>query len=101
MSRQDCGEGLNTAEGAALNRQESHSGPQFARTLPAVSEHSVIDGPLQAGETFGRYRIERILGSGGMAHVYKAWDEELNEAVALKLIRRELSSSPELTLRFK
>jgi eukaryotic-like serine/threonine-protein kinase len=47
-------------------------------------------GPLQISERFGtRYRIIRLLGSGGMGSVYQAWDTELDVAVAIKVIRPE------------
>ncbi len=33
-----------------------------------------------------RYRVRRLLGSGGMADVYEAWDQELDEAIAVKVL---------------
>jgi eukaryotic-like serine/threonine-protein kinase len=36
-----------------------------------------------------------------MGHVYEAWDRELHEAVALKVIRREVANDPDADVRFK
>ena len=45
---------------------------------------------LKEGDIFaGRYRIENILGKGGMGVVLKAHDQQLDEDVALKIIRPE------------
>jgi serine/threonine protein kinase/tetratricopeptide (TPR) repeat protein len=49
----------------------------------------------------GRYEILKMLGEGGMGAVYKARDTEVDRLVALKVIRPELGSSPEVLQRFK
>src|SRR5687767_1155013 len=37
----------------------------------------------------GRYEVQQLLGAGGMATVYKAWDETAGTHVALKLLTIE------------
>ena len=45
---------------------------------------------LQPGDTLAdRYKIEKLLGSGGMGEVYAAQDLELGERIAVKIIRQE------------
>jgi serine/threonine protein kinase/tetratricopeptide (TPR) repeat protein len=61
---------------------------------------------LEPGHSFAnRYTIIRLLGAGGMAAVYQAWDETLATAVALKLIRVDPMMLPDdirqLEERFK
>lgn len=57
---------------------------------------------LKAGERIaGRYRIEALLGVGGMGVVYRAHDEQLDVDIALKLLRPELASRPEAFERFR
>jgi eukaryotic-like serine/threonine-protein kinase len=67
-----------------------------------VSRVQIVTPLLQAGDVLGdRYEILQLLGEGGMGAVYKARDRELDRAVALKLIRPELASSPAMLARFK
>ncbi len=49
----------------------------------------------------GRYVVEGLLGVGGMGSVYRARDLELDEMVALKVLRRELLSQPGILERFR
>ncbi|MFI8972571.1 protein kinase [Nocardia asteroides] len=54
-----------------------------------------------AGTVFAGYRIERLLGRGGMGTVYLAAHPRLPRQVALKLLNRELFSDPEVRGRFE
>jgi serine/threonine protein kinase len=58
--------------------------------------------PNWIGHTIsGRYKIESVLGQGGMSAVYKATDPNLSRTVAVKLIHHHLSSDPEFVRRFE
>jgi len=78
--------------------------------LPPPKDHSpVMTETLQkpvheltTGSTFaGRYQVIEELGRGGMGRVYKVHDTELNEKVALKLLRPEVAAGPETVERFR
>ena len=53
------------------------------------------------GQTLGKYRIDAIIGSGGFAWVYKAWDPELEIPVALKILKPQYAGDPLFEQRFR
>ena len=52
-------------------------------------------------QEFGQYRIEGLIGSGGMGEVYRAYDTRRDRQVALKLLPTALSGDPEYQRRFQ
>ena len=116
-----CGTGLATVGGANTFTEDDVTAPArlpaYPKTSAAVglatpapgsggavsgSLSAIAAGTLAQGTEFGpRYRIECLLGRGGMGAVYKAYDKELNRVVALKLVRPELTSDASSMQRFK
>jgi eukaryotic-like serine/threonine-protein kinase len=73
-------------------------------TSPGLSTNGAASSAilLEIGSVLGnRYEILELLGEGGMGTVYKATDRELDRTVALKVIRPDMASSPEILARFK
>ncbi|MBI4543481.1 MAG: protein kinase [Gemmatimonadetes bacterium] len=60
-------------------------------------------GMLEVGATFGgRYEVKGLLGMGGMGVVYRAWDTQLGEPVAIKTLKSDaLAAEPSALERFK
>jgi serine/threonine protein kinase len=60
----------------------------------------MYDLPLPGTIVAGKYRVETLLGEGGMSTVFRAHHELMDKAVALKWLRPELSARPEAKDRF-
>jgi hypothetical protein len=49
----------------------------------------------------GKYRVDAVVGQGGMGAVFRAWDLRLERAVAIKVVRADLLSDPDSRARFR
>jgi tetratricopeptide (TPR) repeat protein/tRNA A-37 threonylcarbamoyl transferase component Bud32 len=93
-----CGYSFSNSPTVTIVGSEATEDAESSPTPPRSS--------LAAGQLFDdRYRINKLLGVGGMGAVYQAWDEQLGIAVAIKTIRHKSSSDPasagQLDRRFK
>ncbi len=75
------------------------SAPKSDPDVPslALSDYSF----LNFQSSYGVYKVESLVGKGGMGQVFKAHDEQLDRYVAVKVLAAKLSSSPEFVARFR
>ena len=75
------------------------------KPLEEISATKTFETPvkgLTSGTTFAtRYEVVEELGKGGMGRVYKALDKEINEEVAIKLLKPEIASDESTVERFR
>jgi len=75
------------------------------KPLEEISVTKTLETPakgLTSGTTFAtRYEVIEELGKGGMGRVYKALDKEINEEVAIKLLKPEIASDKTTVERFR
>lgn len=65
----------------------SGSGSSYARSSSSSARMGATAPPLEPGQTFGAYRVVKLLGRGGMGEVYEAEHLDSGRHVAIKRLR--------------
>ncbi len=75
---------------------------QFCASCGAQVTVHEPEGDPYVGRVFAqKYRVEQLLGEGGMGRVYRAVQLSLDKIVCLKVLRRELAADPATQARFQ
>jgi WD40 repeat protein/predicted Ser/Thr protein kinase len=97
---------LQTAAPAMDQRHAStliHAATETSKVITGAQGQGsvVISEAVVLPQQFGRYKIERMLGKGGMGAVFLAEDTQLHRKVALKVPTLALPDDPEIGERFQ
>ena len=102
-----CKECGNQLEGLEMGGHDTEfqrirfMSPHLQSSISKTETLQIPLNELTTGSTFaGRYQVIEELGKGGMGRVYRVLDKKINEEVALKLIRPEVSSDKQTIERF-
>src|SRR5262245_48281128 len=90
-----CGRDVDLASAAAVEGTASVA--KSVEGAGAIDANDPLVGTSFAG---GRYRVEALLGVGGMGRVYKATQSALGRPVALKVLSPDLAADEQFRRRF-
>ncbi len=93
----------------AMKRLEADEDPRLDPTLDAQGADpraaafrvAAPSGDPTRWVVADRYEVLGLLGSGGMGTVYRARDRELDDVVALKMLKKQIAAAPGILERFR
>ena len=83
---------LNLAKTINLGMKEEGQGKPGASGVIEVAPGQILAG---------RYKVDKKLGEGGMGIVYKGFDQQLNQPVAIKLLKKHMSQNVQAVTKMK
>jgi TolB-like protein len=102
LEEQSAGDPALRQQVELLLKYHDEAGAFIASPAMAEAPELLAEDPdTLIGQHFGNYRIDGILGIGGMGVVYLAWDQRLGRKVGLKLIPRALVTDEAQLARLK
>ncbi len=84
-----------------MSEQGDNGMTQAAAPAPVTVHGRHMNDPLIGQVLDGRYKVEKVLGEGGMGLVYKAVHTTLGKPLAIKVLRPEVSKNEEIVARFR
>ena len=91
---------LRKQVGTPVSSGASGAGPTQTFTPTIVTGGSGGSSITVGAVVDGKYRVDAIIGQGGMGAVFRAWDVRLERPVAIKVVRADLISDPDSRARF-
>ncbi len=69
--------------------------------IPTLMPDAAQPGTPGPGVMIGNFELQTVLGRGGMGEVWKAWDQEGDRPVVIKLVPPELQRADEEPQRIR
>jgi serine/threonine protein kinase/formylglycine-generating enzyme required for sulfatase activity len=92
VAQDEIERGVQSGPAASPDRSKPASTRVRGRGSSTTNQHSEANSDEELPESIGRYRVEGLLGRGAFGQVYRAYDDQLQRRVAIKVPRAEVVS---------